>query len=215
LADDSHIDWLSQHDDIVREELNVKEIHYTSGSSPFVSYAVQPNFRKLGPRVGPLLPKLKNLLGAASGAELMDEMTRNGKIVLEIEGKTLELDGEDIQVRLSAKEGWAAAQGRSCVVALNTALTPALVREGIAKDAIRLIQDLRKRCQCNFTDRIRVTIYVSNQELLEALEENREFISGETLTNEFNVVFGDPPNDSEPLELGEEKVVIQLEVIES
>ncbi|MEI8211818.1 MAG: isoleucine--tRNA ligase [Planctomycetota bacterium] len=215
LADDSPIDWLSQHDDIVREELNVKEIHYTSGSSPFVSYAVQPNFRKLGPRVGPLLPKLKHLLGAASGAELMEEMTRNGKIVLEIEGKTLELDGEDIQVRLSAKEGWAAAQGRSCVVALNTALTPALVREGIAKDAIRLIQDLRKRCQCNFTDRIRVTIYVSNQELFEALEENREFISGETLTNEFKVVMGDPPDASEPLDLGEEKVVIQLEVIES
>jgi isoleucyl-tRNA synthetase len=100
------------------------------------------------------------------------------------------------------------------VVALNTALTPALVREGIAKDAIRLIQDLRKRCQCNFTDRIRVTIYVSNRELFEALEENREFISGETLTNEFKVVLGDPPDASEPLDLGEEKVVIQLEVIE-
>jgi isoleucyl-tRNA synthetase len=69
LANDAHIDWLRSHDDIVREELNVKEIHYTSGSSPFVTYSVQPNFRKLGPRVGPLLPKLKTTLAAASGAD--------------------------------------------------------------------------------------------------------------------------------------------------
>jgi isoleucyl-tRNA synthetase len=213
LADDASIAWLSQHDDIVREELNVKEIHYTSGSSPFVSYAVQPNFRKLGPRVGPLLPKLKQLLGATSGAQLMDEMTRHGKIVLEIDGKSLELDGDDIQVRLSAKEGWAAAQGRTCVVALNTELTPELVREGIAKDAIRLIQDLRKRRQCNFTDRIAVTIQSTSNNVKEALFEHRDFICAETLSAGLEWIDGVGVDGHEPSELADEVVWIELAIV--
>ena len=219
LADDSHIDWLRSHDDIVRDELNVKEIHYTSGSSPFVTYSVQPNFRKLGPRVGPLLPKLKSMLGSASGAELMDQMSRTGKIVLSIEGKDLELDDQDIQVRLSAKEGWAAAQGKSCVVALNTELTPELIRDGIAKDAIRLIQDFRKRRQCNYTDRIGVSIMTTSAQLAEALQANSELIAGETLAKQIAVKLVTAEelelggSDFEPSELADEKIAIGLRVI--
>jgi isoleucyl-tRNA synthetase len=220
LASDSHIDWLVSHDDIVREELNVKEIHYTSGSSPFVTYSVQPNFRNLGPRVGPLLPKLKAALGAASGAELMDQMSRNGKIVLAIDGKELQLDGQDIQVRLSAKEGWAAAQGKSCVVALNTELTPELIRDGIAKDAIRLIQDLRKRRQCNYTDRIAIKVFTKNSELAQALEANRQLIASETLASNLDVVVlssesievGGSPQ-CELTELADEQIAIELKVV--
>jgi isoleucyl-tRNA synthetase len=219
LANDVHIDWLRSHDDIVREELNVKEIHYTSGSSPFVTYSVQPNFRKLGPRVGPLLPKLKTILSIPSGADLMDQMSRLGKIVLTIEGKKLELDDQDIQVRLSAKEGWAAAQGKSCVVALNTELTPELIRDGIAKDAIRLIQDLRKRRQCNYTDRISVQILVTAQALADALMGHQELIAGETLSKEVQVqvVEAQSLDSLEPSyeisELADERIAIGLQVL--
>ncbi|MFM7932176.1 MAG: DUF5915 domain-containing protein, partial [Pirellula sp.] len=220
LASDSHIDWLVSHDDIVREELNVKEIHYTSGSSPFVTYTVQPNFRNLGPRVGPLLPKLKAALGAASGAELMDQMSRNGKIVLVVEGKELELDGQDIQVRLSAKEGWAAAQGKSCVVALNTELTPELIRDGIAKDAIRLIQDLRKRRQCNYTDRIAIKIFTKNPELAQAIEGNIQLIASETLATNLSVVVVSSESievrgsaQYDITELADEQIAIELKVV--
>jgi isoleucyl-tRNA synthetase len=222
LASDSHIDWLRSHDDIVRDELNVKEIHYTSGSSPFVTYSVQPNFRKLGPRVGPLLPKLKATLGAASGADLMDQMSRLGKIVLTIDGKELELDDQDIQVRLSAKEGWAASQGKSCVVALNTELTPELIRDGIAKDAIRLIQDLRKRRQCNYTDRIDIKMLVSSQALADALKDHQELIAGETLSKKVQVevvaIESLESLDSldasyEITELADERIAIGLQVL--
>jgi isoleucyl-tRNA synthetase len=219
LASDAHIDWLRSHDDIVREELNVKEIHYTSGSSPFVTYSVQPNFRKLGPRVGQLLPKLKTVLAAASGADLMDQMSRTGKILVVIDGKELELDGEDIQVRLSAKEGWAAAQGKSCVVALNTELTPELIRDGIAKDAIRLIQDLRKRRRCNYTDRIKISIFTTSSQLAEALNTNLGLIQSETLATDFAVAV--VPQGSidikdgvcELVELADEQIAVELDVI--
>jgi isoleucyl-tRNA synthetase len=181
LAEDSQIDWLKMHDDIVREELNVDEIHYASGASPFVEYQVQPNFRKLGPKVGPLLPKLKQALGNASGATLLDELTSKGKITIVLDNRTLELDGEEIQVRMQAKAGWAAAQGKFAVVALNTELTDALIRRGIAKDAVRLIQDLRKKRDCNFTDRISIWIVGSTPTITEAVRENEEFIRSETL----------------------------------
>lgn len=181
LADDSQIEWLKMHDDIVREELNVDEIHYASGASPFVEYQVQPNFRKLGPKVGPLLPKLKQALATASGAALLDELTSQGKITIKLEEKTLELDGEEIQVRMQAKAGWAAAQGKYAVVALNTELTDELIRRGIAKDAVRLIQDLRKKRDCNFTDRIAIWVLGSSPAVKAAIEENAEFIRSETL----------------------------------
>jgi isoleucyl-tRNA synthetase len=212
LADSSHISWLEEHDDIVREELNVKEIHYASGASPYVSYAVQPNFRRLGPRVGPLLPKLKQALANASGAQLMEEMTRNGKIQLSIDGKSVELDGEDIQVRLTAKSGWAAAQGKTSVVALHTELTPELIREGIAKDAIRIIQDLRKKRQCEFTDRIVVNIACEDASVREAIEAHREFIAGETLAVAIQVQNNGEIVDADTVELADVPVSIRLTV---
>jgi isoleucyl-tRNA synthetase len=212
LADSSHITWLSEHDDIVREELNVKEIHYASGASPYVSYAVQPNFRRLGPRVGPLLPKLKQTLANASGAQLMEEMTQHGKIQLTIDGKSVELDGEDIQVRLTAKSGWAAAQGKSAVVALHTELTPELIQEGIAKDAIRIIQDLRKKRQCEFTNRIEVHIVCGDASIRDAIETHREFIAGETLAVAIHVQNNGEMLDADTVELADVPVSIRLTV---
>jgi isoleucyl-tRNA synthetase len=215
LADGSHIDWLREHDDIVREELNIEQIHYASGSSPFVEYTVQPNFRKLGPRVGPLLPKVKQALGKASGAELLDQMTQHGKITLQLDGTSIELDNEDIQVRMTAKVGWAAAQGKHCVVALNTDLTEALILKGIAKDAIRLIQDMRKKRDCKFTDRIEVVIQTTEVNILQAIDLHREFICNETLSVSLQCNPTATSIELESVELADATVQLGLKPIES
>ena len=213
LADEQHFEWLMKHDDIVREELNVKKIHYASGASPFVEYSVQPNFRKLGPRVGPLLPKVKQILATASGAQLLEQMTLHGKISLTIDGKNIELDNEDIQVRMNAKAGWAASQGKSCVVALNTELTDVLIREGIANDAIRLIQDMRKKRQCNFTDRIEVTLYSFETLIRDAIHENRERICTETLAVRITMDSSSGSVELEPVELADFTAQLGIVVI--
>ena len=213
LADEQHFEWLMKHDDIVREELNVKKIHYASGASPFVEYSVQPNFRKLGPRVGPLLPKVKQALATASGAQLLEQMTLHGKISLTIDGKNIELDNEDIQVRMNAKAGWAASQGKSCVVALNTELTDVLIREGIANDAIRLIQDMRKKRQCNFTDRIEVTLYSFETLIRDAIHENRERICTETLAVRITMDSSSGSVELEPVELADFTAQLGIVVI--
>ena len=215
LTNTEHSVWLKAHDDIVREELNVKEIHYAGGSSPYIEYLVQPNFRKLGPRVGAKLPKVKAALGKADGAVLLREMTTNGKIELMIDDEALHLDGEDIQVRLQAKAGWAAAQGKACVVVLATELTDELIEEGLARDAVRLIQDMRKSRDCRFADRITVYVVTDQASILKAFKNYFDFIAGETLAVAIEMV-EEMPSGIEALEveLADTQVKIGLKVIE-
>jgi isoleucyl-tRNA synthetase len=184
LADDKHQGWLESHDALLRDELNVKQIDYAEEAEHYISYEVLPNFKRLGPRLGRLMPKVKQALVGSDGGRLLAELESTGKVVLEVEGQRVGLDSEDIQVRLQAKPGWAAAHLPSCVVVLSTDLTPELLREGLARDLVRLIQDRRKDLNCEYTDRIQVGVVTSSDELRRAIQENAEYIRGETLAAE-------------------------------
>jgi isoleucyl-tRNA synthetase len=212
LADTAHQAWLEEHDDLLRDELNVKKIEYTKDAETYIEYQVQPNFKRVGPRVGKLMPAVKKALTTADGGELLKQLTTNGKVVMEIDGQTIEFDNEDLQVRLQAREGWAAAQGPTTVVVLSTELTDELIREGHSRDINRQIQDRRKQLDCDFTDRIEVGIVTDSDELRQAIEENAEHIQGETLAD--SIVF-EALDGVEPLEceVAGAKVLIHLRVM--
>ena len=114
---------------------------------------------------------------------------------------------------MNAKAGWAASQGKSCVVALNTELTDVLIREGIANDAIRLIQDMRKKRQCNFTDRIEVTLQSFETLIRDAIHENRERICTETLAIRITMDSSSAGVELEPIELADFTVQLGIVVI--
>ena len=181
LTDDSRIAWLENHNALVREELNVKEVHYTTDGDQYVQYTVVPNFKRLGPKVGKQVPAVKKALGEADGNELLNALEQSGNVTIELPDGPLTLDSDDIQVRLKARDGWAAAQGASCVVVLNTEVTDELRREGVAKDIIRAIQNQRKEIDCEYEDRIEVSIVPLDEMVSAALEEHREMICHETL----------------------------------
>lgn len=181
LTDDARIGWLKNHDELVREELNVKEVEYTTDGDEYVQYIVVPNFKRLGPKVGKQVPAVKQELQAADGNALLQCMQADGFVTINLPDGPLRLDSDDIQVRLQAREGWAAAQGPSCVVVLNTEVTDELRREGIAKDLIRTIQNQRKEIECEYTDRIEVGVVSEDASAVRAVQEHQAMICAETL----------------------------------
>ena len=194
LADRSEIAWLKQHIGLVEEELNVKSVDFIEKADQYISYSVLPDFKKLGPKLGKQLPEVKKVLAEADGAELLTELESTGKIVLQTAGSPVELSTEDIQIRLQAKEGWAAAQGRNCVIVLSTELTEELLAEGRARELIRMIQDRRKELNCEYTDRILVEIGTNDAELKKSVEMFGDYIKGETLCNDL-LLTGSPDNE--------------------
>ena len=181
LADAGQQAWLEAHDSLLCDELNVKKIEYTAEAERYITYQVQPNFKRLGPRLGKLLPAVKQALAAADGAGLLRQLSADGKVTVPAGGQSVELDGDDIQVRMQAKAGWAAAQSPLCVVVLSTELTEELIREGLARDLVRNVQEQRKTIDCQYTDRIELAVVSASPDLKQAIEENRSYITAETL----------------------------------
>lgn len=182
LADATHQCWLEEHATLIADELNVKNVAFTTHGEEYISYSVVPNFKRLGPRLGKNMPSAKKLLGEIDAPRLLATLKSAGAFALSLpDGSTVELDNDDIEVRLQAKEGWAAAQGKGCVVVLATELTPELVAEGLARDVVRLVQDRRKEIGCNYTDRIELGLVTSSGELRNAIELFREYLAQETL----------------------------------
>jgi isoleucyl-tRNA synthetase len=209
LSDPAHQPWLEEHDELLRDELNVKKIEYTKEAEKYITYQVQPNFKRLGPRIGKLLPGCKAALTQADGGKLLAELTSAGKVALDVGGERIELDNEDIQVRLQAKPGWAAAQGPQVVVVLATDLTPELIAEGWARDLVRLVQDRRKELNLAFTDRIEIGMVGASESLRQAIDANRAYICGETLA--VKLEYGPLPGaDAADAEIGEERVKLAV-----
>jgi isoleucyl-tRNA synthetase len=183
LNEDTDQSWLIAHEELLKTELNVMAVNYTTDAGEYVSYQIVPNFKLLGPRVGKLMPAVKKAFGEVDGAMVLAELTAHGKFELILAGQTIELTNEDVEVRLQANAGWAAAQGPTAVVVLSTELTPELIRAGLARDVNRLIQDRRKGLDLERTARIEVWIFTESSEINQAIEENLEYLAGETLAN--------------------------------
>jgi isoleucyl-tRNA synthetase len=198
LADNVHQSWLQEHDALICDELNVKCVEFTAKADQYITYSILPDLKQLGPRLGKRLPGLKKTLAEADGAKLLSDMESQGKITITLQDGPVTLDAEDIQVRLQAKPGWAAAQGKMCVVVLATELTPELIAEGLAKDLVRVIQDRRKEMGLEFTDRIVVGLVTDSDELIEAVKQFRSYIQGETLALEIGFT---PPPGAEAVEV--------------
>lgn len=183
LADQTHQAWLEEHAEVIAGELNVKSVEFSDTPEKYVDHEVLPNFKLLGKKLGKLMPKVKKELNAASGSELLANLRDNGKIDLVIDGQAVQLSPEEVEVRITAKEGWAAANDRGVVVVLSTELTDDLIQEGLARDLVRAIQDRRKEIGCEFTDRIEVGVETDSADLRAAIEKFSDYIAGETLAD--------------------------------
>jgi len=181
LADTSHAKWLAGHETLIRDELNVQRIEFTAEADHYVNYQVKPNFKSIGPKFGKLGNAIKAALaGAKDPAAMRKSLDDTGRVSLTVDGQTVELTPEDVQIELSAKPGWAAAQGRSAVVVLKTELTDELRDEGVAREIVHHIQQKRKDLNLNYEQRIDLAV-VGNSDIQRVVKRFAEYIMGETL----------------------------------
>lgn len=172
---------LEKHLDLLREELNIKQITFTEKPEEVVSYEVRPNFKVLGPKVGKKVQAVRKALSEGNGAVFYAALQTEGVLRLELDGETLTLDGDDIEVRLSPKAGFAAAQGRHMVVVISTEMTEELRHEGWAREFTRFVQDLRKEQDLPYDARIHVTFQTDDAELAAVIARHTDSIAGEVL----------------------------------
>jgi isoleucyl-tRNA synthetase len=181
LTDRTHQAWLAEHNALICEELNVKEVEFPAQADQYIAYTVLPDLKRLGPKLGKQLPQLRKALGEQDAAALLAEMKRAGQVTLQLPDGPVSLDSDDLQVRLQAKPGWAAAQGNSAVVILSTEITPELAAEGLARELVHSVQTRRKDLDCQYTDRIAVGVETASVELAAAVKQFDAYIQTETL----------------------------------
>ena len=175
--------------EVVREiadELNVKSIEPVQDLEGLLDFSVVPNFRALGPRLGPLMPKVRESLAGADGAAIRRAFDTAGEYRFEVDGETVALSPDDVEIRAAAHEELAVVQDGALAVALDTTVDDALRREGLARELVRALNDLRKEQGLELADRIAVTLRTTGA-VLDAATEHGDWIAGEVLAVEWTV----------------------------
>ncbi|MDR1876403.1 MAG: isoleucine--tRNA ligase [Flavobacteriaceae bacterium] len=192
---------------IIRQEVNVKEVQLlnTKEASDLIIKAVKPNFKTLGPKLGKDLKTVSEKLQNFSHEQILN-FERTGKITI----LDYELTLEDVEIRTQDITGWLVTSDGKLTVALDITITPELKSEGIARELVNRIQNLRKEKGLDVTDRIFLQIQ-SDKIIENTIKENNEYICSETLTEDFTFV-GEIPEGIE-LDIDNTKIKVSLKKV--
>jgi isoleucyl-tRNA synthetase len=179
--------------DVIADELNVKSVALAANEAELVSYKLLPDNKKLGPKFGAGFPAVRQALAQADAGDVVAAIRSGSPVVVGTGANTFELAPDEILVTPQPREGFAVAAEAGIVVALDIALTPDLVHEGLARDVVRRIQDLRKKADFAISDHI-VTAIQAEGDLKAAIEAWLDYIKAETLSDE--VRFAAPSSES-------------------
>lgn len=203
---------LLEHADLMEEELNVKEVRLLNAAGEAVSYALNPLPKQLGQKYGALYPELRKAVLALNVEETAVKLLAGDSIQVSVNGQSYDLLPEEVEVRVQAKSGYSVAAEGAYLAALVTDLTPELIQEGLAREFVRRVQDLRKSADFEIADRI-VLYYTATPGLLEAIQANQEYIMNETLAVELHP--GENPTGLPTVEdeFDHEKVTVAIEKV--
>ena len=169
--------------DIIKEELNVKEVVFADDVRDFTSYSFKPQLRTVGPKYGKQLGGIQKTLASLDGNAAMDELKESGKLTFDVNGAAVELTQEDLLISMAQKEGYVSQEDNRMTVVLDTNLTEELIEEGFVYEIISKIQTMRKDAGFEVMDHIRVSLS-GNARLSAIAESNREAICGKVLAEE-------------------------------
>jgi isoleucyl-tRNA synthetase len=166
-------------EELILSEINVKEVEYVDDASGILVKKIKPNFRKLGQEYG---PKMKGISAIISdfGKEEISSIEANGNIQVSLEGEAITLTLEDVEITSEDIPGWLVASENGLTVALDITLTDELKREGLSRDVVNRVQNLRKDQGMDVQDKIAISYHSTSAEMLAAMTDFSEYIMAET-----------------------------------
>ena len=191
LLDSRYEAQLSDMKSLIMEELNVKDVVFEKEMDTYLDYVLKPDFRKAGPVLGKKVNEFGKALAAADAKEMIAKLGTDGKILLRLGGEETEIPEDLVDVRVTAKEGFAVGTERGVFVLLDTQLSPELLAEGLARELVSKVQQLRKQKDFDMMDHIELSV-TCDEEAKEALEAYRDYIMKETLSDSFLYADGLP-----------------------
>lgn len=180
LLDGKNKDLISDLVPLIQEELNIKEVVFVDDLNEYMNLSVKPNFKVVGKVFGPLIKEFQTKLESLTGEEI-STLQKGGVVNMEIGGETKEVTLEMVDIRISSKEGFNVGMENNNFIILDTTLTDELVLEGIAREMVSKVQQLRKNKDFNVADRITL-FYNGDEDVDKCVESFAEYIKNETLS---------------------------------
>ena len=205
IIDGKYKEIIGDLTELIKEELNVKEVQFEEDLSEFMEFELKPNFRVCGSILGSKVKEFSKVLREADAKELLGKL-EEGKVSLELGGEETEIERDFVEVKISAKEGFDVIMENNLFIILDTELNEELLNEGYVREFVSKIQQLRKKKDLDILDNIKIS-YKSDDEVEKAIEADKEFIKSETLALE--VVNED--NDAEVENLNGHDIKINIE----
>jgi isoleucyl-tRNA synthetase len=172
--------------ELIKEEINVKEINFVKDDADFVNYDVKPNFKVMGPKYGKHMKAISGALKEIDGSHIVNTLNAGKEYYLELEGSTFKISEEDILVSIEDRNGFVFESDKEKYVALDTNLTPQLIKEGLARELVNKIQFTRKEKDFDIMDRIEIE-YSASEQIQQVFRDYADYIKAETLTDEIKL----------------------------
>ncbi len=203
----SDVELTDYFTEIIREELNIKDIEFTNDVSGFISYSFKPQLKTLGPKYGKNLGEIRNLLADIDGSKAKAELDETGFLTLNISCGEIKLEEADLLIDIKQKEGFFSVSENGITVAIDTTLTPELIEEGFVREIISKIQTMRKEANFNVMDHI--TVYANgNAKIEEIIKANESSIGHDVLCDRF--VFDGSDGFTKEWDINGEKVSLSV-----
>ena len=205
---DKHFkEQFEQVEDLLRSEVNVKEIEYVDDTAGIITKKIKPNFSVLGRKLGPKMKAVGQALGAF-GQDDIRSLEKNGSYQLNIDGETIVLNLDEVEISSEDIPGWLVANKGELTVALDITITDELKAEGNAREFVNRVQNLRKDKELNVTDRIALSVE-RHEEINDALVQYKDYICTEVLASDLLLV--DRLDVADTIDLNGSMLKVQLQ----
>ncbi|MFX0055831.1 MAG: isoleucine--tRNA ligase [Candidatus Hermodarchaeota archaeon] len=206
---DKERDVVMRYAELLGDELNVKSVRLLDVTAEVVSYQLKPLPKQLGQKYGSQFPALRSAILSLDPREASTQLQAGKSVEVEVNGEKFEILPDEVEVIVEAKEGFSTASEGGYLAALTTELTRELELEGLAREFVRRVQDVRKSADLNVNDRIEVQ-YSSSNRLAEAVEFHQQYITEETLATSVKQVKKPGGDFQEEYKFGEENLVVAI-----